>query len=145
MCLKCSIPPSIRQSSLSRHRFSGDPPHTGTMNGDIMDSHLLSHYIIPSITLRHLLILKYNYSVLLPLKHTIFYLHIYIALRCLFVILSTLLQPFLDGLFCYNSGCMKCSIEAHIFVGFDPGAWLLQYPSHRHLNTVIDKFDCFGL
>ena len=69
----------------------------------------------------------------------------YMVLRCLLCTLSAFLNPLFNILLRYNSCCMKCSIEAHIFVGFDPGAWLLQYPSHRHLNTVIDKFDCFGL
>ena len=67
------------------------------------------------------------------------------VLRCLLITLSTCFDPFLDGLLRYNSCCMKCSIEAHIVVGFDPGSWLLQNSFHRHLDTVIDKFDCFGL
>ena len=69
----------------------------------------------------------------------------YMVLRCLLITLSTCFEPFLDGLLRYNSCCMKCSIEAHIVVGFDPGSWLLQNSFHRHLDTVIDKFDCFGL
>ena len=67
------------------------------------------------------------------------------VLRCLLITLSTCFDPFLDGLLHYNSCCMKCSIEAHIVVAFDPGSGLLQNSFHRHLDTVIDKFDCFCL
>ena len=67
------------------------------------------------------------------------------VLRFLLGTLSTFLDPFFDGLLCYNSCCMKCSIKANIFIFVDTGAWLLQYPSLRYLDAVTDKFDCLGL
>ena len=96
------------------------------MNGEFIDSHLLSHYNTEQYP-RHLLILKYNYSVLVchTLVHNIIIYTIYMVLRFLLDTLSTFLDPFLDGLLGHDPCSVEGGIKANVLVFDDPGAWLL--------------------
>ena len=69
----------------------------------------------------------------------------YIVLGNTYTLLSTFLNPFLDGLLGHDPCSVEGGIKADLLVVDNPGAWLLQYPSWRYLDAVTDQFDCLGL
>ena len=62
----------------------------------------------------------------------------YIVLGNTYTLLSTFLNPFLDGLLGHDPCSVEGSIEAYVLVFDDPGARLLQYSSLRYLDAVTD-------
>ena len=62
----------------------------------------------------------------------------YIVLGNTYTLLSTFLNPFLDGLLGHDPCSVEGGIKADVLVVDNPGAWLLQYPSLRYLDAVTD-------